>query len=119
MKIFLALLFVLGVITVLGHLCWLILAFLFRQLFGDSTPPPVSVEPPPAREERTCPGCTNRVPFGVRRCPGCGLDVAGPEAREVAELVVTLQQLDALLARQELEPKTVEEVRQRIVARRL
>src|SRR4051794_14679121 len=117
MNILLPLLIAVAVITLVGHSIWVICALVLRGLFGSPSRPPLQTGDA-LSEARFCPACRNRMAPGARHCLGCGLEVTSAAARELAEFAVVLRQLDAFIARQELEPGTVEAVRQSIIARR-
>ena len=107
----LILLIVVGLITVVGHLIWLMLAAMGRALMGISEPPPTPPPPPPpggdpVRQQPTCPECETRVPFQAQSCPFCRLDLSGPAFRQLGDLKVARRVLHLLAAEESLDADT-------------
>src|SRR6266576_170062 len=92
---------ILLIVTVVGHLIWLTLAWFFRTIFGSSpeTPPPGIVTPPPSppSPQHTCANCQCVLSIQLKYCGVCGALRPTP-AREVQlrELEITLRQLERL-----------------------
>ncbi len=73
-----------GVVTVVGHTIWVVLAL----IFGAGRPRPQFAAPPDR-----CRNCKEPLREHARRCPECGLTL--DEAAEAADLRITKRQLTA------------------------
>jgi hypothetical protein len=78
----------LGLVSLIGHGLWLLAAAVFRTLLGES-----AAAPTPPERWTECPRCERYVTPGSPLCPGCGLVLDGPVARELADLEATARQL--------------------------
>jgi hypothetical protein len=115
------LLFALGLITVIGHALWVLLAMIFRAIFGADEQPVLQNQPV---FDARCAECGAGLRLGDDFCSGCGRwqgtqSKAGP----VVELALVARLLDRLLNQGKLDSEThrrvmqaVEEERQRLTA---
>jgi len=77
MEILVALLIVLGVITLIGHGIWVLLAAIFRafsdNVTNESTPPPIYEKTPaPPRQHSFCDHCGATLAANSQKCFSCG-----------------------------------------------
>ncbi|HEY0348183.1 MAG TPA: hypothetical protein VGC60_08505, partial [Pyrinomonadaceae bacterium] len=91
----------LAVITVLGHVIWLILAWLFRQLTGKAEPAApqtiLTQDSQKPRQRRTCPNCEVVSDDWKKFCGVCGARcLTEVQEKQLRELEATLRQLDKL-----------------------
>jgi hypothetical protein len=102
------LVFLLLVITVLGHGMWLVCATLLRSLLGRKEPPqPVAATLGRRRRGPTeCLRCGYQLPANASDCPRCGLDYEGVVAAELADLEAVARQLERFRRVEQL-PKEV------------
>lgn len=123
-EILIALLFALGLITVIGHGIWVLLAMIFRAVFSAPDPQPgpaVDKTDAHARHEQHCAECGAILLTGDSFCPVCGR--ARSSIGPVADLAITARQLDKFLNQGRLDAEThnrvmevVEGERERLVA---
>jgi hypothetical protein len=115
----LILLVVLGVLMLVGHGLWLLLAAILRIIFGSSSDRR-SVEPTlgPAAGWSTCPQCERHLLPRHLRCWGCGLDLTSVLAGELADLRTTARQLRYFRAQGALDEATWQQLRAHIAAQR-
>src|SRR5262245_19095667 len=92
MEYVLLVLFVLVVVTLVGHGIWVVVAGFFRLLAGDRPRPE---HRPQTRGER-CIGCAMRLRSWERVCPDCGLDQQGARAVRLREAEAIRQVRDLL-----------------------
>lgn len=119
MEILIALLFVLGLITVIGHVMWIMLAAFFRLIFGESKPQPSIVsneEGARTQHEQRCAECGADLLAGDSFCAVCGR--ARSSAGPVADLAMTARQLDKFLNQGKLDAETHSRVMQVIEGER-
>lgn len=119
MEILIALLFVLGLITVIGHVMWIMLAAFFRLIFGESKPQPSIVsneEGARTQHEQRCAECGADLLAGDSFCGVCGR--ARSSAGPVADLAMTARHLDKFLKQGKLDAETHSRVMQVIEAER-
>src|SRR5947208_563567 len=89
------------VMTVLGHVIWLILAWLFRQLTGKPKPAApqtiLAQDSQQARQRRACPNCEVVSDDWKKFCGVCGARcLTEVQEKQLRELEATLRQLDNL-----------------------
>jgi hypothetical protein len=94
MEILFALLIVLGIITVIGHGIWVLLAAIFRAFSGESAtaaamPLRIHEKPSAPREPSFCDHCGAALAVNSKLCFSCGRTQLGLEEKE------TLNDLDA------------------------
>ncbi|MFO0929364.1 MAG: hypothetical protein U0736_20445 [Gemmataceae bacterium] len=110
----LLLLFVLGIVTLVGHGIWAMLAALFRLLSGAA-----SVDHQGAlRHTERCAGCGEPLRPTATVCPVCRLSTGGRTARELTELNGSIAQVRGLAEREEIDAATGEQVIALLRARR-
>ncbi len=115
------LLFTLGLITVVGHALWVLLAMIFRAIFGGDEQPVLRSQP---IFNARCVECGVSLRLGDDFCSGCGRwQGAQSKAGPVVELAMAARQLDRLLNQGKLDNEThqrvmrvVEEERERLTA---
>src|SRR5574341_379535 len=116
------LLFVLGVIAVVGHILWVALARMFRAIFGGADEQPVFNQQPTFNAR--CNECGAGLRLGDVFCSGCGRwQGARSKAGPMVELAMVARQLDRWLNQGKLDIEThqrvmrvVEEERERLTA---
>jgi hypothetical protein len=117
-QFFFVLLAVLGVVTLVGHGIWVLLAWLFR---GINPTPSERAQPPrhavPRQKER-CARCDAPILADQERCLACGLDPASATAGELRDLEITARQLAAFHEAGSVDFPTFERLRQCINERR-
>jgi len=94
------LMIVLLVVTVVGHLIWITLAWFLRLLFGQ-----------PGRrldQQRPCPFCERRTRWSEDRCEWCGRELQGQLAEEMSDLAGLRRQLKRLREAGVCKPAEVE-----------
>ncbi|HEV3343496.1 MAG TPA: hypothetical protein VG125_24195, partial [Pirellulales bacterium] len=96
MEIILVVLVVLAMVTVIGHVTWLLLAGFFRVLSGRDLAQRKTV--PSASSGSKCLQCGRPLRSLEGRCPTCGLARPGPVTSELDELDATARQLAAFRA---------------------
>ncbi len=102
------LLFILALMTVIGHGIWVMLAAILRWL---------QAEPPTDRGVGSyCSNCGTRIPSVIERCPGCGKPKQTPPAAASwrDDLQATFRQLERLLSRQQLDADAYREMVERL-----
>src|SRR5262245_11502788 len=110
---FLLLLLALGVVTLVGHGVWVVLAALLRAVSGgEREEPSRPLAVPPVRR---CDGCGTRLSLQQVRCPACGRAAVAAEADE---LEVASRHVRALAERGPLDRATAEGVLSLLDARR-
>ena len=124
MEILIALLFALGLITVIGHGIWVLLATIFRAVFSEPKPQPGGVGDGTGartRQEARCAECDAALRAGDSFCAVCGR--AQSSVGPVADLAMTARQLDKFLNQGRLDAEVhklvmelVEEERARLIA---
>lgn len=124
MEILIALLFVLGLITVIGHVMWIMLAAFFRLIFGEPKPQLSIVsneEGAQAQHDQRCAECGADLQASDSFCAVCGR--ARSSAGPVADLAMTARQLDKFLNQGKLDAEThsrvmqvIESERERLIA---
>jgi hypothetical protein len=124
MEIFVYLLFTLGLITLIGHGIWVLLATTLRAVFGE--PEAERAAEDDRSDARTgrgtrCAECGSALHYGDSFCPLCGLARSG--AGRMADLAQIARQLDRFLNQGKLDAEThklvmslVEEERTRLIA---
>ncbi|MGH9854408.1 MAG: hypothetical protein ACREBD_31575, partial [Blastocatellia bacterium] len=116
------LLFVLGLIAVIGHILWVLFARIFRAIFGDADEQPALNNQPTFNTR--CVECGAGLRLGDDFCAGCGRwQGSQSKAGPVVELAMAARQLDRLLNQGKLDLEThqrvmqvVEEERERLIA---
>src|SRR5262245_20698603 len=118
-----AVLFVIVLITLVGHGIWVLLAMIYRALIGESELPSISSNDNSAmRTSRgaQCAECGAILQPDDGFCPACGR--ARSSARPMADLAMTARQLDKSLNQGRLDAEThklvmalVEEERARLI----
>lgn len=93
MEILVGLLFLIGIITLIGHGIWVVLAMIFRPIFGSS-----EEEKKVLDLSSRCSECNASLQIGDEFCAACGRwqkgnDKAGP----LADLAMTARQMDRFL----------------------
>ncbi|MGH9753507.1 MAG: hypothetical protein ACREA2_12055, partial [Blastocatellia bacterium] len=121
-EILIALLFALGLITVIGHAIWVLLAMIFRAVFSEPKPEPVILgdrSDAQPRHDTHCSGCGEVLRAGDSFCGVCGR--AQSSIGPIADLAMTARQLDKLLNQGKLDAAThklvmqvIEEERERL-----
>ncbi|MGE0129853.1 MAG: hypothetical protein AB7U82_17365 [Blastocatellales bacterium] len=124
MEILIALLFALGLITVIGHGIWVLLAMIFRAVFSEPKPQTIAIaDVTGARKqhEERCAECGAVLQASDKFCAVCGQ--ARASAGPVADLATTARQLDKFLNEGKLDAEThnrvmevVKEERERLIA---
>src|SRR5215510_10838026 len=124
MEILIYLLFTLGLITLIGHGIWVLLAKIFRAISGEPEAERSAVDDrSDARTRRgtRCAECGSALSYGDSFCPLCGLARSG--AGRMADLATIARQLDRFLDQGKLDAEThklvmslVEEERTRLSA---
>jgi hypothetical protein len=117
MGIIFVLLFVLVLITLVGHGIWVLFAWLIRALAGLNAPAPGKRRESTHLPER-CAGCGQLLPPRQRFCEKCGLESKSPAAGELHDLEITAQQLARLQQAGTLDSPTYEQVHRCIETRR-
>src|SRR5262245_1678067 len=124
MEILIPLLIAIGLITLIGHGIWLLLAKILRAVFGEPEAERAAVDD--RSDARTRPGtrcaeCGSALNYGDSFCPLCGL--ARSNAGRTADLAMIARQLDRFLNQGRLDAEThklvislVEEERARLNA---
>jgi hypothetical protein len=124
MEILIALLIALGLITLIGHGIWVLLATILRAVSGEPEAERDAVDD--RRDARTrqgmrCAECGSALSYGDSFCPLCGLARSG--ADRMADLAKIARQLDRFLNQGRLDAEThklvmslVEEERTRLIA---
>ena len=79
-------------VTVVGHLIWLIAASIFNGIFGTN-----AGEPRPPRPFRYCPGCGADTDERELECRRCGLMLDGRRARDVHRVRTAEREIRALI----------------------
>jgi len=117
-------LFAIGIITLIGHGIWVLLATTFRAIFREPDAERAAVDSKGGertRQETRCAECGSALHDGDSFCPLCGLSrsSAGP----ISDLAKTARQLDKFLNQGKLDAEThklvislVEEERARLIA---
>jgi hypothetical protein len=97
------------VVTVVGHVIWLVVVGIFAGLRQEVRPP---------REEQAirCGNCDDMIPKHERKCPGCGLTRSA--GKEADELRVMESRLKAFRIADELDEETFRRMIDMIIARR-
>ena len=122
MEILIALLFAIGLITVIGHGIWVLLAAIFRAVFSEPKPGDV-VDGAGAQtqQEESCAECGAALRASDRFCAVCGR--AQSSVGPMADLAMTARQLDKFLNQGRLDAEVhklvmelVEEERERLIA---
>src|SRR4051812_26206639 len=103
---------VLGLLAVVGHGLWLLIAAAIGGLVGSSVPP----APAPGRRH-SCPGCRATLLPIDRTCPGCGLDLDGGLAADLARLRAAGRDVRDLAHRGLLDADTADLISTRLDAR--
>ncbi|HKC84440.1 MAG TPA: hypothetical protein VKG02_00620, partial [Blastocatellia bacterium] len=124
MEILIPLLFAIGLITLIGHGIWILLAKIFRAIFSEPEAERAAVDDrSDARTERRrrCAECSAALLDSDSFCPICGL--ARSSAGRMADLAMIARQLDRFLNQGRLDAEThklvmslVEEERTRLRA---
>jgi hypothetical protein len=124
MEILIPSLFALGLITLIGHGIWVLLAKIFRAISGEPEAERAAVDDrSDARTGRgtRCAECGSALHYGDSFCPLCGLARSG--AGRMADLAKIARQLDRFLNQGKLDAEThklvmslVEEERTRLIA---
>ncbi|MFO0878598.1 MAG: hypothetical protein U0840_14755 [Gemmataceae bacterium] len=110
--------FVLLVITVVGHGIWLMLAALFRSMAGEEAKPAPPIDRPSRNESDYCPACQTYYRGDERRCISCGLARHGKRARELEEIQLAVQLIRSLIRHKELEDEQAATVLKALAQRR-
>src|SRR4051795_5767082 len=97
MEILCVLLVVLGLVTVLGHGIWVVLAALCRALAPDQPRTSARTRPAGHANPPTCVRCKNLLLPWDKVCPQCGLPRDHRAAAELRELEITAGQIRRLL----------------------
>ncbi|MGH9939649.1 MAG: hypothetical protein ACREAM_25695, partial [Blastocatellia bacterium] len=124
MEILIALLFAFGLITVIGHGIWVLLAMIFRAVFSEPKPQPGGVGDgtgAQTQQEESCAECGAALRASDRFCAVCGR--AQSSVGPMADLTMTARQLDKFLNQGRLDAEVhklvmglVEEERARLTA---
>jgi hypothetical protein len=124
MEILIPVLFAIGIITLVGHGIWVLLAKIFRAVFGEPEAERAAVDDrSDARTGRgtRCAECGSAMSYGDSFCPLCGLPRSS--AGRMADLAKIARQLDIFLNQGRLDAEThklvmslVEEERTRLSA---
>ncbi len=100
MEILVGLLFVLGIMAVIGHGIWLLVAAIFRAIFGEPDQKPVELRV-------RCAECGASLGIADDFCAACGRWQKTPtDSSPLADLAMTARQLDRLLNQGKLDPET-------------
>ncbi len=94
---------VLALITVLGHVIWITLAWLIRTLFGVP-------RQRPSDRPRRCPFCDRWTPESQNRCDWCGRDLRSLMAQELDDLLALARELRRLQQAKVLEAGEVDDL---------
>src|SRR5262245_47634839 len=124
MDILFYLLFALGLITLIGHGIWVLLAKIFRAISGEPEAERAAVDDRSDAQTRRgtrCAECGSAMSYGDSFCPLCGL--ARSSSGRLADLAKIALQLDRFLNQGKLDAEThnlvmrhVEEERTRLCA---
>src|SRR2546423_3183375 len=92
---------ILGLVTVVGHVLWLIIGWFFQQLTEAPKPAaPQTIlarDPQTSRQRRTCPNCEVVSDDWKKFCGVCGARrLTEVQEKQLRELEITLRQLDKL-----------------------
>jgi hypothetical protein len=110
-------LFGLGLIIVVGHGLWVVLALAVRALRG-TTPADVVRRQVWRLAERKCLRCGAPLPRLNEECPECGLELRGPLARGLRDVVCAWEQIGRLVATGECDRATADYLKQCLRERR-
>ncbi len=111
-EVLFGLLFVLGLITVIGHAIWVLLAMFFRAISGESKSPPAT--------SGRCVECGASMRLGDDFCSACGRwQIARSSPGPIPELSMAARQLDRLLNQGKLDVATHRRVMQVIEEERV
>ena len=98
---------VLAVVTVVGHVIWVVLEFIVRALFG--------VQAGWWRVElQRCPFCEHLTPGQPDRCECCGRDLGGQTALELSDLAAMERQLQRFQRKGALSAEEAEDLANRV-----
>jgi hypothetical protein len=106
MEFLIGLLFVVVLVTLVGHGLWVMFAALFRALGAGGNDRPQARSRPATR----CADCGTRLLEWDRLCPSCGLDPDSSRARQLREVDVAAWQVRDLFERKELDEETMDRV---------
>jgi hypothetical protein len=107
-----------GIVTVLGHVFWLFLAFVFKALLGGSREAPTGQSSKAAADRQRCPQCGRLILPWHEHCRACGLERDAAAAEDLSNLRVTEQQLRLFLEAQDIDREVYERLQSCIAARR-
>lgn len=108
MEILFWVVFILGAITLLGHAIWVLLAIIFRAVFGESGNKPMDAH-------LRCGQCGGSLRIGDDFCATCGsYQQKTAAANPLAELAMVVRQLDRLRTLGKIDPSTHLSVRNAI-----
>jgi hypothetical protein len=101
------------VTALVGHGIWLVLASLFRGVFGSPEPPARPSRP----HRQSCPGCRESLLPADRDCPRCGLDLDGRLAARLDRVRTAGREIRALADGGELDAATAARVTEQLERR--
>src|SRR6266850_483537 len=92
---------ILGLVTVVGHVLWLIIGWFFQEVTGTRKPSKsqtiLTQDSQQARQRRTCPNCEVASDDWKKFCGVCGARrLTEVQEKQLRELEATLRQLDKL-----------------------
>lgn len=102
----------LGVVAVVGHATWLLLASVLKALSGNA-----DLLPPPQRRRHWCPGCEHELRPDDRSCPTCGLEQGSRLAAQLEHTRFAVREVAGLVDRGELDAAAAEPVTAALRAR--
>ncbi|MEK7830856.1 MAG: hypothetical protein AAB401_07210, partial [Acidobacteriota bacterium] len=102
-EILVGLLFALGIITVVGHALWWMLATIIRALFGDSPKPEIQR----ISLGKECVECGASLKLGDDFCQSCGRSQKTKSKSDpLADLAMTSRQMDRFQNLGKIDPTT-------------
>ncbi len=104
--------FVVGLVALVGHGLWLLLAGIVELMFGSPAPPPRPDRPRRFRD--TCPGCRGQLLSFHRDCPQCNLPLDSRLAERLDRVRLAEREVLGLADCGEFDPAIAQQVATRL-----